>query len=116
MSIRNKIKKAVDIVFSKVGDLAETVTLKTTSSETYNFATNSASSTVTETSVKAIVIAVEEDPTQEIIGAPKSEVYVKETDLPEPKLFTIVTIGGVDHSVLSYKLEPGLVTLLVTEG
>ena len=116
MSIRNKITKGVDTAFAKVGDLAETVTLKSNSSETYDFTTGTKSVTVTESSVTAIVISVEEDPNAESIGAPKSEVYIKETDLENPKLYDVVTIAGQDYTILSYRKDPGLITLLVTEG
>jgi len=116
MSLRNKILQGVDTAFAKVGDLAETVTLKQNTSESYNFTTGEKATTVTESSVTAIVLATEVDPNAEVIGAPKKEVLIKEKELADPKLFDVVVIGGNSHVILSFKQEPGLVTLLVTEG
>ena len=115
MSLRAKITSAVETAFAKVGDLAETVTLKTTTSQSYDFGTGSVSSTVEESSVVAIILFAEQDPTAEVISSPRKEVLIKEIDLPEPKVFDVVTIATQDHTILSYKDEPGLVTLLVTE-
>jgi hypothetical protein len=116
MSIRAKITQAVNAAFSAVGDLAQTVTLKVSSEGTYDFSTGINSTTVTESTVVGIVIAMDEDPQRESIGTPMSEVYIKEADLPNPKLYSVVSIASVDHSIISYKVEPGLVTLRVTEG
>jgi len=115
MALRSKITKAVDTAFAKVGDLAETVTLKITSEQTYNFGTGSVSSTTEEKSVTAIVMYAEQDTTDIDISVPRKEVLIKEKDLAEPKRFDKVSIQTVDHSIISYKVEPGLVTLLVTE-
>jgi len=116
MSLRNKITKAVDTAFAKVGDLSETVTLTQITGETYDFTTGTKTSTATASSVTAIVVSIEIDPNAEFIGAPKKEVYVKEAELPNPKLYDTVTISSVDHSILSIRQDIGLVTLLVTEG
>ena len=116
MSIRNKITQGVNTAFAKVGDLAETVTLKSNGSESYDFSTGTKSVTVTESSVTAIVVSVEEDPNAESIGSPKSEVYVKEEDLSDPKIYDVVTINNQDYTIISYRKDPGLITLLVTEG
>ena len=116
MSLRNKITQGVDTAFAKVGDLAETVTLKQYTEGSYDFSTGTKSETVTESSVTAIVIGVEVDPNAENIGSPKKNVYIKETELPSPRLYDTVTIGGVNHTILSFEQYPGLVILLVTEG
>lgn len=116
MGLRSKITKAVDKAFAKVGDLAETVTLKITTEQSYNFGTGSVSSTTEETSVTAIVMYAEQDPTAEIVAAPRKEVLIKEKDLADPKRFDKVSIASVDHTILSFKVEFGLVTLLVTEA
>lgn len=116
MALRSKITQAVDTAFAKVGDLAETVTLKITSGQSYDFGTGSVSSTTEEKSVRAIVLYAEQDPTAEEISAPRKEVLIKEKDLADPKRFDKVSINSVDHTILSYKVEFGLVTLLVTEA
>jgi hypothetical protein len=115
MSIRSKITTAVNLAFKGVGDLAETVTLKTQSGRSYNFSTGVATATETETFVTAIVIAQEENNT-ESKNTPIKEVYIKESDLPDPKLYDTITISSQDYSILSYKLEPGLIVMQVTEG
>lgn len=116
MALRAKIAAAVDKAFAKVGDLAQTVTLVTTTSQTYNFGSNSATEVTNSTTVLAIVLYAEQDPTAEVIDNPRKEVLVKEADLSNPKTFDTVVIDNIDHTILSYKVEPGLVTLLVTEA
>lgn len=116
MSIRAKITQAVNAAFSAVGDLAQDVILKESSEGVYDFTTGATASTVTESTVVGIVMALKEKPTIENIATPMSEVYIKEADLPNPKLYSVVSIASVDHSIISYIVEPGLVTLRVTEG
>ena len=116
MGLRAKITKAVDTAFSKVGDLAEKVTLKITTEQSYNFGTGSVSSSQEDSSVTAIVLYAEQDPTAETIASPRKEVLIKEKDLADPKRFDKVSISSVDHTILSFKVEFGLVTLLVTEA
>ena len=116
MGLKTKITKAIDTAFSKVGDLAETVTLKINTGQSYDFGTGSVSSSTEETSVTAIVMYAEQDPTAETVAAPRKEVLIKEKDLADPKRFDKVSIESVDHTILSFKVEFGLVTLLVTEA
>jgi len=116
MSLRRTINNAVDTAFRAVGDIGETVTLRTSTSTEYNFTTGETNSTVTETSVTAIVLYVDQDLTAEVVLSPRKEVLVKETDLTDPNVYDIVVIDNQDHSILSYKVEPGLVTLIVTEA
>lgn len=115
MTIRSKITTAVNLAFKGVGDLAQTVTLKVKTARSYNFATGAASSTETSTDVTAIVISQEESDS-ESKGTPFKEVYIKEADLPNPKLYDTITIASQDHSITSYVLEPGLVVMKVVEG
>lgn len=117
MSLRAKITKAVDTAFAKVGDLAQPVTLETKTSQSYDFGNNTTSSNVESTSVTAIVLyADQKDIPDEAIANPRKEVLIKEKDLPNPKTFDEVTIEGQKHTIISFKVEPGLVTLLVTEA
>jgi hypothetical protein len=116
MSLRGTINNAVDTAFRAVGDIGETVTLRTSNSTEYDFTTGKTTSNVTETSVTAIVLYVDQDLTAEVVLSPRKEVLVKETDLPDPKVYDIVIINNQEHSIISYKVEPGLVTLIVTEA
>lgn len=116
MSLRGTINSSVNTAFRAVGDLAETVTLRTSTSTEYDFATGQTNSVVTETSVTAIVLYVDQDPNAEVILSPRKEVLVKETDLENPNVYDLVVINNQNHSILSYKVEPGLVTLIVTEA
>jgi len=116
MSLRGTIAKAVDTAFKAVGDLAENVILKTTSSSSYDFSTGTVNAQITESTVRAIILYADQDPTTAEVLSPRKEVLIKETELPDPKLFDTVLINDKTHSILSYKVEPGLVTLLVTEA
>jgi len=116
MSIRAKITQAVNSIFNAVGDLAQDVILKESSEGVYDFATGINATTVTQSTVVGIVMALDEESQPESISTPVSEIYIKEKDLPNPKLYSVVSIASVDHSIISYKVEPGLVTLRVTEG
>jgi len=116
MSLRRTINNSVDTAFRAVGDLAETVTLRTSSSTDYDFTTGETNSVVTESTVTAIVLYVDQDPNAEIVLSPRKEVLLKETDLGNPNVYDLVVINNQNHSILSYKVEPGLVTLIVTEA
>lgn len=116
MSLRAKITSAVDKAFAKVGDLAQSVTLQTTTSQTYDFGSNEASETVASSTVTAIILYADQDVTSDTIANPRKEVLVKEADLPNPKSYDNVIIDGVSHTIISFKVEPGLVTLIVTEA
>ena len=115
MSIRNKITIAVNQAFKGVKDLAQTVTLKGSTNASYDFSTGTVSSTTSSLAIEAIVILQEEDSTDPKV-TPIKEVYAKESELPNPKLYDKIEIDSLDHSILSYSLEPGLVILKVTEG
>jgi len=116
MSLSTKITNAVDKAFAAVGDLAEYVTLGQKTAGAYDFATGSASETITTSSIQAIVIAVKQKPDEAELLAPRKEVYVKEKDLNNPALYDTVTIGTVSHTIIQVTHEPGLITLLITEG
>jgi len=116
MSLKAKITKAVDTAFKKVGDLAQTVTLETTSAQSYDFGNSSKSATVVSTRVQAIILYADQDVTSETIANPIKEVLVKESDLPDPKSYDKVVVGTQSHTIISFKVEPGLVTLIVTEA
>jgi hypothetical protein len=116
MSLTAKITKAVDTAFNKVGDLAKTVTLQITASQSYNFGTNEKTETTTSTDVLAIVLYADQDITSESIANPVKEVLVKESDLPDPKSYDKVVIDSQSHTIISFKVEPGLVTLMVAEA
>lgn len=116
MSLRGTINSSVNTAFRAVGDLAETVTLRTSSSTDYDFTTGETTSVVTESTVTAIVLYVDQDPNAEVVLSPRKEVLLKETDLGDPNVYDLVVINNQNHSILSYKVEPGLVTLIVTEA
>jgi len=116
MSLRKKIEQAVDKAFTTVGDIAEEITLKAKTEGSYNFATGQASATTTETTIDAIVMSVEQKPDAEEILAPRKEVYVKEKELTNPALYDTIVINEVNHTIINFTHQPGLITLLVTEG
>lgn len=116
MSLRKKIEQAVDKAFNAVGDIAETVKLQSKTAGSYDFATGQASATTTETTIDAIVMSVEQKPDAEEILAPRKEVYVKEKELTNPALYDTVVIDNVNHTIINFTHQPGLITLLVTEG
>lgn len=116
MSIRSQITTAVNSAFRSVGDLTETVILTVTTSNSYNFATSTASSVTSSTSVSAIVLEIKEGANEENVGSIRKEVYIKQSDLSDPSIFDKITISGVVHSIISYSSFPGLVILNVTEG
>lgn len=116
MSLRSKITAAVDKAFTAVGDLAETVTLRTKVSGEYDFTTGETNDTFEESSVEAIVMSVKQKPDDAEILAPRKEVYIKESDLENPALYDTVVINSVSHTIINFTKEPGLITLLVTEG
>jgi len=116
MSLRNKINSSVDKAFSAVGDLVESVTLKTKSTSNYDFSTGTTKDTYEETSVDAIVTYVKQKPDDSEILAPRKELLIKESDLKNPSTYDEVFIADSAHTIISYSKEPGLITLLVAEG
>lgn len=116
MALKGKITQSVNKAFKAVGDLAETVTLKSKSGSDYDFSTNSVTHTETTASVSAIVLYSDAATKEDNIVAPRKEVLIKESDLENPKLYDSITIKEINHSVVSYKHEPGLITLVVTEA
>lgn len=116
MSLKSKVTNAVDKAFTAVGDLAEFVLLSQKTAGAYDFNTGTASSTSVDTSVLAIVIAVKQKPDEAELLAPRKEVYIKEKDLKDPALYDTITIGTVSHTIIQVTHEPGLITLLITEG
>jgi len=116
MSLRKKIEQAVDKAFKAVGDIASQITLQASTQGSYDFATGTASATITSTTIDAIVMSVEQKPDAEEILAPRKEVYVKEKELSNPALYDTVVINNVNHTIINFTHSPGLITLLVTEG
>jgi hypothetical protein len=116
MSLRSKITAAVNKAFTAVGDIAETVTLRTKVSGDYDFLTGTTNDTYEESLVAAIVISVKQKPDDTEILAPRKEVYIKESDLENPALYDTVVINSVPNTIINFTKEPGLITLLVTEG
>jgi hypothetical protein len=116
MSLRKKISSAVDKAFAAVGDIAEIVILRTKATGTYDFSTGKTNDTYNETSSEAIVMSVKQEPDQAEILAPRKEVYIKEKDLASPALYDTVIINSVSHVIINFTQQPGLITLLVTEG
>jgi len=116
MSLRKKINSAVNKAFVAVGDLAETVTLQTKATSTYDFSTGLTADTFEEASIQAIIMSVKQEPDQAEIIAPRKEVYIKEKDLASPALYDKVIINSVAHVIINFTQQPGLVILLVTEG
>jgi hypothetical protein len=116
MSLRNKITSAVDKAFNAVGDLAEDVTLRVKQSGSYDFTTGTTTDTYDESTVSAIVMYVKQKPDAPEILSPRKEVLIKEEDLKNPAIYDEVIISEVTHTIISYTKEPGLITLLVTEG
>jgi hypothetical protein len=116
MSLRNKIQSSVDKAFKAVGDLAENVTLRTKTSEGYDFTSGEVSAKFEESTVQAIVTYVKQKPDSSEVLAPRKEVLIKEADLGDPSLYDEVVISESVHTIISFSKEPGLVTLLVTGG
>lgn len=118
MGFQSMIQSNVRKAFSRLKDLAVTVTLSQMNNTTYNFGTNAAASTsVTTKSIKGVLLEK-----KRVRGAPIStslnmEMLFMAADLDDPDIYDTITMptGDIWKVVPPYKNDGFLITVGVAK-
>jgi len=125
MSLVNTINSAVDIAFSTLGDLVTTATLSNASNESYAFpvldpfgnpTTEGAVSTTTVSStVQVIIESSGKVKSPEGLDIIQTQMLIRSDEIPNPSVYSSVTVGTKVYTIVSYTADVALTTLFVTE-
>jgi hypothetical protein len=110
MSMRAKVKAAVDKAFVAIGDLAVSATLSKNSSSGYDFASGSIVSTTTTSTVK-VVLESKTKPT----GDPTSAQALMKSG-QQVGGYDTLTIGTDVYNISSFTDDGFIITLSLTKG
>lgn len=108
MSYKNLVESNVSRAFELLKDLAKTVVLQKKASGSFDFNTGTAASTLTNVSVKAVVVDGKKHRDRKTI---QSVLMVKTADVGDIKAYDKVTVDGVIWNVGDVPKDGGFVTV-----
>lgn len=112
MSLKATIQRAVDQVFSAVGDLVETVTLSKAVDMEYDWEAGAYTGTTSSLTVEVIFTEANADGANDTVSSPNYTAVIRTGDIGlSLDFYTKLTRGGVDYTIASIEQYEG-VTLL----